>query len=396
MNNGIKFILLISTVSCLFSCGTDESEYKTIDPFKYTKIAFGTNIDPVNLANYANQFIPNYITIDNTNGNPISDKGATLGRVLFYDKNLSINNTISCSSCHKQALAFSDVAPLSQGVNGITGRHSMRLVNNRFSLESHYFWDERAATLEVQTTMPVKDHGEMGFSGENGDPDFSKLLTKLSAIKYYKELFTYVYGSPEVTEDKIQLALAQFIRSIQSFDSKFDAGKATVQFDTDVFPNFTPQEQIGKNLFLTEAMYDANGNRTGGGLGCANCHQTPTFSIDPVTHNNGIIAVAGSTTQIDVNNTKSPTLRELFDSNGNLNGPLMHTGNLDLEQVYNHYSTNPNNPANTNLDIRFFPNGIHLRLNMNRQERDAVTAFLKTLSGTNVYSDPKWSNPFLN
>lgn len=392
-NNLYLTVLLFTS---LFSCGSDDAVYEEIDPFKYTKLAFGTTIDPNNLANYANQSIPNYITIDNTDGNPITDKGATLGRVLFYDKNLSINNTISCSSCHKQELAFSDDAVLSQGVNGVTGRHSMRLVNNRFSLESKYFWDERASNLENQTTMPIKDHGEMGYSGENGDPDFSNLLTKLNAIEYYKELFNFVYGSEEVTEDKMKLALAQFIRSIQSFDSKFDTGKASAQFDTDVFTNYTPQEQLGKNLFLTEAMYNANGIRTGGGVACANCHQTPTFSIDPASKNNGIIATAGNPSLLDLNNTKSPTLRDLFNPNGQQNGPLMHTGNLSLEQVYNHYSTNPFNIANTNLDIRFFPTGIHLRLNMTRQERDAVTAFLKTLSGNNVYTDPKWSNPFLN
>lgn len=390
--------LFISTIVILsfLSCGSDNEAYEDIDPYKYTKLAFGANINPNNLANYANQSIPSYILIDNTDGNPITDKGATLGRVLFYDKNLSSNNTISCASCHKQEFAFGDTAPLSQGVNGLTFRHSMRLVNNRFSQESKYFWDERASTLENQTTMPIKDHGEMGFSGENGDPDFSDLIVKLSAIGYYKELFNFVYGSEEITEYKMQLALAQFIRSIQSFDSKFDIGKATVQFDTDLFSNYTQQEQLGKNLFLTEAMYNPNGNRSGGGLGCANCHQTPTFSIDPLSKNNGIIASAGNPMQIDLNNTKSPSLRDLFNQNGLSNGPLMHTGNLNLEQVYNHYSTNPNNPANTNLDIRFFPTGIHLKLNMTRQERDAVTAFLKTLSGSNVYTDAKWSNPFLD
>lgn len=390
--------LFISTIVILsfLSCGSDNETYEDIDPYKYTKLAFGANINPNNMANYANQSIPSYILIDNTDGNPITDKGATLGRVLFYDKNLSSNNTISCASCHKQEFAFGDTAPLSQGVNGLTFRHSMRLVNNRFSQESKYFWDERASTLENQTTMPIKDHGEMGFSGENGDPDFSDLIVKLSAIGYYKELFNFVYGSEEITEYKMQLALAQFIRSIQSFDSKFDIGKATVQFDTDLFSNYTQQEQLGKNLFLTEAMYNPNGNRSGGGLGCANCHQTPTFSIDPLSKNNGIIASAGNPMQIDLNNTKSPSLRDLFNQNGLSNGPLMHTGNLNLEQVYNHYSTNPNNPANTNLDIRFFPTGIHLKLNMTRQERDAVTAFLKTLSGSNVYTDAKWSNPFLD
>jgi cytochrome c peroxidase len=77
---------------------------------------------------------------------------------LFYDKNLSVNNSVSCASCHKQELAFGDNVTACIGVNGVTGRHSMRLVNTRFSNESRFFWDERANTLETQTTMPIQDH----------------------------------------------------------------------------------------------------------------------------------------------------------------------------------------------------------------------------------------------
>ena len=387
----LTYILLLSI--SFFSCSTDK-EYENINSDAIIKSNFGAKIDLENLANYANQTVPDYITIDNTGENGITDKGATLGRVLFYDKNLSKDNTISCSSCHKQSLAFGDDAVASIGVNGSTGRHSMRLVNNRFSLEAKYFWDERATDLETQTTMPIKDHVEMGFSGENGDASFSDLIDKLKTIDYYKVLFKFVYDSEEITEHKIQLALAQFVRSIQSFDSKYDIGKASATFDTDVFVNYTAQEQIGKNLFLTEAMYSPAGIRTGGGIACANCHQNPTFSIDPIAKNNGLITTLGNPNGIDLNNTKAPSLRDLFDNNGVLNGPLMHTG-ISLNAVYDHYSLSQENPLNTNLDTRFFPNGNYLTINISRQEREAVTAFLKTLSGTNIYTDVKWSDPFL-
>lgn len=391
----MKKLSSVVLFSILFlSCSSDK-EYQDIDPETVIQNTFGTNIDLQNLANYANQPVPDYITIDNTGGNSITDEGATLGRVLFYDKNLSKNNTISCSNCHKQSLAFGDDAVASIGVNGVTGRHSMRLVNNRFSLEAKYFWDERATDLETQTTMPIKDHAEMGFSGTNGDAPFSDLITKLSSIDYYKVLFKHVYGTEEITENKIQLALAQFVRSIQSFDSKFDVGKASATFDTDVFVNYTAQEQLGKNLFLTEASYTPNGIRVGGGIACANCHQTPTFSIDPIAKNNGVIGVLGNVNDIDLENTKSPSLRDLFNNNGELNGPLMHTG-ISLTEMYDHYSSSQQNPLNTNLDTRFFPTGVYLTINITRQEREAVTAFLKTLSGSNIYTDPKWSDPFLN
>ena len=93
---------------------------------------FSGTINLKDLPNYENQEMPAYIRKDNTSSNPITNEGAVLGRVLFYDKNLSVNNTISCSSCHQQALAFGDDAIASDGVNGTTGRHSMRLINARF------------------------------------------------------------------------------------------------------------------------------------------------------------------------------------------------------------------------------------------------------------------------
>lgn len=249
-----KLSLLVTTtiISTFISCSdTEVSDYQQIGPEKYPNVVatFGTNIDLNNLENYANQSIPNYITKNNTGTNFITDKGATLGRVLFYDKNLSSNNQISCASCHQQANAFSDTKIASDGVNGTTERHSMRLINNRFARETNFFWDERASSLEFQTTQPIRNHIEMGFSGTNGDLDFNSLITKLTAIPYYKELFNFVYGSNEITEERIQLALAQFVKSIQSFDSKYDLGRAQVTSDNMPFPNFTAQENNGKIYF---------------------------------------------------------------------------------------------------------------------------------------------------
>ena len=243
----ITSILLFICILTLSSCSNnDSSNYVATHPYPNVTTKFAGKIDLDNLANYANQTIPEYITKDNTAGNPITNKGATLGRVLFYDTNLSANNTISCSSCHIQANAFGDVAIASIGVNGTTTRHSMRLANSRFSLENKFFWDERAASLEIQTTEPIQNHIEMGFSGTSGDGSISTLIAKLQNIGYYKELFKYAFGSEVITESKIQSALAQFIRSIQSFDSKYDAGRALVVNDNQPFSNFTAQENQGK------------------------------------------------------------------------------------------------------------------------------------------------------
>lgn len=347
-------------------------------------------IDLNTLEDYADQPIPDYILKDNSPGvNPISDAGATLGRVLFYDKNLSVDNTISCASCHQQEFAFGDPAPLSTGVDGLTGRHSMRLVNARFGDEVRFFWDERANTLEQQTTMPIQDHVEMGFSGENGDPGLDSLIVKLEAIGYYQQLFEFVYGDPEITEVRMRLAMAQFVRSMQSFDSKFDVGRAQAPNNAAPFPNFTQQENLGKTLFLTPS--------NAGGAGCNGCHRAPEFDIDPNSLNNGVIGVAGQPGESDFTVTRSPSLRDVVNPNGLPNGPFMHNGVFgNLLGVVNHYNLVPPNPANDNLDPRLGggPGNPGQDLQLTNQEKDALIAFLGTLTGQDVYTNEKWSDPF--
>jgi len=343
-------------------------------------------IDLNNLFNYSNQTTPNYITKDNISGNPITDEGATLGRVLFYDKNLSANNTIACASCHKQEFAFSDTAVQSVGLTGgLTGRHSMRLVNTRYSDEVQFFWDERATSLEDQTTKPIQDHIEMGFSGADGDPDIDSLITKLEGISYYITLFDFAFGDSDITEDRMQLALAQFIRSIQSFDAKYDEGRALVPNDGADFPNYTASENAGKSLYLAPPG--------AGGAGCGGCHRPPEFDIDPNAGNNGIIGQAGSQGGTDYTNTRAPSLRDIVNPSGALNGPLMHTGEIaTLAQLVEHYNAVPNDPNNNNLDNRLAGPGANL--NLTDQEKSDLIAFLGTLTGSDIYTNEKWSDPF--
>ena len=387
---------IIALVIIAVSCSKNDSGSGTADPYTAIKAALGTTIDPTNLANYTNQPKPNYIVKENTGGNPITNAKATLGRVLFYDKSLSIDNSISCGSCHKQQFAFSDTALASKGVaGGTTARHSMRLVNSRFGVEVKFFWDERAATLEQQTTKPIQDHAEMGFSGQAGRPGLSDLLTKLQGIGYYNELFKFVYGDITVSEPRLQECLAQFVRSIQSFDSKYDAGRALVPNDGQPFPNFSAQENLGKQLFLTPPVFNAAGARINGGAGCNGCHNAPEFDIDPNTRNNGIIGRIAPGGGIDITVTRAPSLRDVTNSAGIENGPFMHTGNLvTLQNAIGHYNTINIAPGNTNLDPRLRPNGSGQQLNLTGAELSGLVSFLKTLSGTNVYTDAKWSNPF--
>ena len=402
-----KLPLIAVIATTLFAgCKDDDNDDNLVTPVTPTplesalaldsaEVKFAGSIDFDNLDNYEGQNIPDYINKDNTANNGISNKGATLGRVLFYDKELSIDRSLSCASCHQQQFAFSDTSLRSKGVNGgLTGRHSMRLINSRFADETQFFWDERASTLEEQTTMPIQDHAEMGFSGQNGNPDLNDLLVRMRALQYYKELFNWVYEDTTINENRIQLALAQFVRSIQSFDSKFDQGFAAVNGNLNAnFNNYTAEENQGKQLFVSPSML--------GGAGCQACHRAPEFDISPNSGNNGVIT--SITAANDINNTRAPSLRDLFDSNGVLNGPLMHDGSMaNLAAVIDHYNQITIDPANTNLDNRLRgrpggpggPPATGQNLSLSQTEKDALVAFIKTLSGSNVYTDTKWSDPF--
>jgi cytochrome c peroxidase len=222
--------------------------------------------------NYANPILPPSFHVQPIVGqdnmpatNVTSDAGATLGRVLFYDKRLSTNQTISCSSCHQREHGFSDSRKFSVGFNGgLTGRNAMSLSNARWYLPRHFFWDERANTLEDQVLQPIQNPVEMGMT-------LSALTNRVAAEPFYTNLFAAAFGSSEITSDRISRALAQFVRSIVSTRAKYDAGVASG------FTNFTAQENLGRQIFFGQV-----GNAT-----CAACHGTDNFVPGPNINNNG-------------------------------------------------------------------------------------------------------------
>lgn len=335
-------------------------------PFNYSQIPL-----PPHLATPAVQ------ATDNTPAfNPVTDAGATLGRVLFYDKKLSENYTIACASCHQQQHGFSDTSTFSTGfVGGLTTRNSMGLSSARYYARGHFFWDERAATLEDQTLQPVQNAIEMGMT-------LTGLVARLENYSYYDELFTAAFGSPDVTTGRIARALAQFVRSIVSYQTKFDAGVAVG------FTNYTPIEALGQQIF--------NGPRGN----CAACHGGPNFVGNRI-ENNGLefpyvdAGVGGVTAQAgDMGKFKMSSLRNI-----ELTAPYMHDGRFaTLEEVVNHYSTGV--VFNANLGPALAQPGppgqppVARRPNFTQQERDALVAFLNTLTDTAVVTDPKFSDPF--
>ena len=367
-------------------------------PFEATYALLGNDF-PLNPPLSYERGAPDYIQKDNLGGATLDDKIATLGRVLFYDRELSANKTIACSSCHLQEFAFSDTAKRSVGLDGgLTHRHAMRLINVRFAVEQRMFWDERASNLLSQVTVPIEDHLEMGFSGTQGQPGMDSLLHRLSQLPYYRELFAWAFdGDSTPTSVRLAHALTQFVASIESFDSKFDEGyEANNGSVAGPFSNFTPAENQGKQLFLAPPQLNHQGVRTGGGAGCAGCHAPPEFDIDPNSRNNGVDATAADPNGLDASNTRAPTLRDVLGPSGLPNGPMMHTGNfIAMETVIEHYNEVVPQPGNTNVDPRLLAFGGQTRkLELTGNERAQLEAFLKTLTGTTVYTETRWSNPF--
>lgn len=387
-----KTTLFICALCLALSCSNDPIE-ETTQTVEETQDGnnsgqtFTAQLDlPDILFEYSNLDLPNHFMgqvgrIDNTpNDNMVTDAGATLGRVLFYDNILSANNTVSCASCHVQANGFSDPNRLSTGFEGgLTGRNSMGLSNARYYDNGRFFWDERASTLEEQVLMPVQDNVEMGLT-------LNEMVSKIQSADYYEPLFSDAFGSTEVTSEKVSLALAQFVRSMVSFQSRYDQGLAAVNGDEeDDFPNFSELENLGKDLFFS------------GRTQCSNCHETAVFSGDEA-RNNGLdagfpdLGLGGVTGDArDNGKFKVNSLR-----NVELTAPYMHDGRFaTLREVVDFYNNRIQN--NPNLDNRLRVQGNRVRrMNLNGREIDALVAFMNTLTDQSFVNDEKFSNPFID
>jgi len=307
------------------------------------------------------------VATDNTPGdNPITDAGATLGRVLFYDRRLSANDGLACAGCHHQALGFSDAPQRSTGfAGGLTARHSPGLTNARFYRRGRFFWDERAASLEEQVLRPIQDGTEMGMTLDN-------LVAKIAATGYYPRLFSEAFGSPDVTSDRVSRALAQYVRSLVSTGSRYDRG-----FTPTGQPNFaavfTAEEVEGERIFRT--------------AGCAGCHTTAAQVID-APHNIGLDAVSVDT-GAGRGAFKPPSLRNVA-----VRPRFMHDGRFTtLQQVVAFYDAGVQ--PNPNLDPRLRnPDGTPRRLGLTPAQRAALVAFLNTLTDSTFLTAPRFANPF--
>lgn len=377
----LSIIFLVCTAQVLtdFNCINLPSAH-----YNYSNIPFPQDV------------INNLSDMDNTPAdNPINDAGATLGRVLFYDADLSKNRTISCASCHIQKFSFTDTAKFSLGFNGQrTTRNSMGLIHARFQRDSTFFWDNRASSLEAQTLLPIQSTVEMGLT-------LDTLVARVSAKTFYPQLFRNAFGTSIVTTDRIAKAMAQFIRSMNSFGSKFRNGVDISTGNPSIvpFPNFTAQENLGKDLFMDVRR----GN-------CQACHTrnvmvpqgAQNIGLDLVYADNGVGGLTGNPNSAQNGKFSVPSL-----INVELTAPYMHDGRFKtLEEVVDFYSDSikphpnlsgflrqilPNNPDPNNNPCLTCPPRI---IQYTDTEKKALVAFLKTLTDTTITSDVRWSNPF--
>ncbi len=323
--------------------------------------------------------------------NVTNDK-ATLGRVLFYDKTLSVNNFIACGSCHVQQMGFADGRQFSEGFELLnTPRNSPAIINA--GAMRKYFWDARASTgLKDMVLMPVQNHLEMGIQ------NLKYVEAKLAAIPYYAPLFKKAFGSEEVTESKVREALANFLASVVTADNKFDKWSNSGQTT-----HFTALEKQGLELFNS--------------LHCRNCHnleisntswsseRMANIGLDMEYKDNGAFDVGGWGKGV----FKTPSLRNIA-----LSAPYMHDGRFNtLEEVVDHYNSGIVKHSNldwslTNANLEYMnsqlPTDKHrsiigssndpAKLSLTDNEKTALVAFLKSLTDYSMISNPAYSDPF--
>ncbi|HOY07046.1 MAG TPA: cytochrome c peroxidase [Saprospiraceae bacterium] len=361
-------LLIFSSIALLTNCKKDNSL-----PYKYESEVLNLPDQPFT---YRDQQLPAHLSnLVPVLQNQVSDQGATLGRVLFYDNKLSLNNQIACASCHLQKNGFADVTRFSKGFDGgLTKRNASSIVNPA-GMQT-FFWDARENDLKEMVLQPIKNHIEMGMD------NFDALEKKLSQLDYYKPLFQNAFGDESITRERIADAMSQFLNSMVTSNSAFDAaipGGWGVQNPG----TLTVQQQQGMNLFFGQAQ-------------CGVCH-------NPVT-NGSFFSETFANIGLDANpadkglGANQPGMDGMFKipslRNITLTAPYMHDGRFaTLREVVDHYSDKIENAENLHWTLRGF-DGQALRMNLSDSDKEALVAFLGALTDDHYTSDPKFSDPF--
>jgi cytochrome c peroxidase len=312
--------------------------------------------------------------------NRTTDAGATLGRVLFYDKRLSSTNLASCATCHQHDYAFTSPTPFVTGPLGVpTARNVMALANVRYNIDNAWFSDMRVNTLHELALQPIQKPAELGMS-------LRLLVPKLAATDYYPPLFQAAFGSPEITADKIGLALEQYLQALISYRSRADQALNT--FDNspaDPSQTYTAQEMRGLAIF--------NG---AGGIGCTGCHEQAA-ATNVWQANNGLDLVPtdpGTTVPALQRDGSVGIFRAASLRNIALTAPYMHDGRFaTLRDVIDHYDHGIVDSRDLDGQLRDSTGAVR-RMNLSEGDKQALEAFLDTYTDSAMLSDPKFKDPF--
>lgn len=386
------YLLICIGITSFFACKNDgiEITYDYYGEDDYELISSKLNL-PNHLLSYDVTF-PEHAPFSNLS---FDEDLATLGRVLFYDPNLSLDRSVSCASCHKQSLAFSDDVPFSKGIeNHVTDRNSLAL-GSVFSFQAYYgnetfglvpfFWDNRAASSEDQTEETLKNNKEMGMSD-------ALMADRIQEQSFYEPLVNRALGKEldDINSDEIIRAIGVFVNSLGSFNNKFDqsydeflskGGNSSNDIGTKDFAMFSALENQGKNIYVAN---------------CGACHGEQHHAPDKISANNGLEMVY-SDKGIGLNSFdtdeyglfKVPTLR-----NVSLTAPYMHDGSIEtLEEVIDHYSNGIANHNNLSEELQD-GNGNPIQFNYSQEEKNALLAFLNTLTDTDYLVAERYSDPF--
>ncbi len=312
--------------------------------------------------------------------NPMTVEGIELGRFLFYEKRLSGDNTQSCASCHLPSASFSDPNQYSTGIDGIQGtRHSMALVN--LGWEDFFFWDGRKTTLETQILEPVPNPVEMHQS-------WKRTVEKLNADVNYRNRFFKAFGEEGIDSTKATKAIAQFIRTLISGESKFDV---MYKYENNLSLN-SSEQAILQTVDVEEwAGYDLF--KSLNGADCFHCHNGPLMRVKKFS-NNGLMpnsfddkGRAGVTNNPEDNyKFKVPTLRNIA-----LTAPYMHDGRFaTLDEVIEHYSSGIHMSPTIDPLIEFGSQG---GVQLDAQEKYLLKKFLLTLTDQKFVLNPNFQDP---
>lgn len=308
--------------------------------------------------------------------NPVTIEGADLGRHLFYDPILSYNNKMSCATCHRQETAFSD-APnaLTKGNNDIlTKRNTMPLFN--LAWYPSFFWDGRASSIEGQLFHPVRDSNEMNLQ-------WTEAVKRIMNNKFYRPKFKAAFGNQEIDSVLISKAIGQFLRTLLSYQSKFDSVLAG--------NNYLNKDEY-QGLVLMNDMTKGD---------CLHCHTTDADALGTTRtfSNNGLDPISdptkykdkglgGFTNNINDNGKfKIPSLRNIA-----VTAPYMHDGRFaTLEEVLDFYSEGVKHSANIDSKMGLVHQG---GVRLTKDEKHKIVAFLKTLTDSTFITNLDFSNPF--